>query len=531
MPVVRDAGRAPDVARGGGSRPQRQPARALRPPTLWRHAPGGAKLALERGREDERAMSLYPELTREIENAPPGPRIGAFFDLDRTLIAGFSALNFVLDGVRNGRIGAPAMLELLAAAASFQLGTVGFSGFMTGTARTLRGYGEEEFAAVGESIFNRELAAEIYPEARAIVEAHRRRGHSLAVVSSATSYQVAPIARELGIEHVLTSQLEVVKGVLTGEVLHPTCYGPGKAHYARELAERAGVDLEQSWFYTDSEEDLPLLDIVGNPRPTNPTKKLQQIAARRGWPARHFVNRGYPGLAEILRTGLALGSLVPSFLLGLPAAIASGDWRRAINLSAATWGELATVLAGVEVRVTGEEHLWSHRPAVFIFNHQSGLDMLLVCKLLRRDFVGIAKKELQRNPIFGPFMSLAGTVFIDRFNHERAIEALQPAIDALRQGLSLAIAPEGTRSTTLHPNRFKKGAFYMAMAAGVPIVPIVLRNTMDALPKNWVTVRPATIDVVVLPPVDTRDWTRQSLNARVAEIERRYAETLLAGVS
>jgi putative phosphoserine phosphatase / 1-acylglycerol-3-phosphate O-acyltransferase len=471
-------------------------------------------------------MTRYPELTREIDEAPPGPQVAAFFDLDRTLIAGFSAWNFAVDGVRSGRIGAPAILELLAAAASFELGTVGFSGFMTGTARTMRGLSEETFAEIGERIFTRELAADIYPEARAIVEAHRRRGHTVAVVSSATRYQVDPIANELGIEHVLASRLEVKDGLLTGEVLHPTCYGEGKAYYAHRLADSLGIDLDRSWFYTDSADDLALLDLVGNPRPTNPDKRLQQIAARRGWPARHFAGRGFPRLTEILRTGLALGSLIPSFLLGLPAALLTGDWQRAINLSAATWGELATVLAGVEVRVTGEEHLWSRRPAVFIFNHQSGLDMLLICRLLRRDFVGIAKKELKNNPIFGPAMSLAGTVFVDRFHHERAVEALAPAIEALRRGLSLAIAPEGTRSTTLHVGKFKKGAFFMAMAAGVPIVPIVLRNTLEALPKSWVVVRPATIDVVVLPPIETRDWTRDQLSARVSEVEALYRRTL-----
>jgi putative phosphoserine phosphatase/1-acylglycerol-3-phosphate O-acyltransferase len=152
--------------------------------------------------------------------------------------------------------------------------------------------------------------------------------------------------------------------------------------------------------------------------------------------------------------------------------------------------------------------------------------MLLICKLLRRDFVGIAKKELAKNPIFGPLMSLAGTVFVDRFHHDKAIEALAPAIDALRNGLSLAIAPEGTRSTTLHVGKFKKGAFFMAMAAGVPIVPVVLRNTLDALPKNWVVVRPATIDVVVLPPIDTRGWTRETLGVRIAEVEALYRRTL-----
>ena len=66
----------------------------------------------------------------------------------------------------------------------------------------------------------------------------------------------------------------------------------------------------------------------------------------------------------------------------------------------------------------------------------------------------------------------------------------------------------------------------MAMAAGVPIVPIVLRNTLDALPKHWVVVRPATIDVVVLPPIETTGWTRENLNERIAEVERMYQEAL-----
>ncbi|HEY8518407.1 MAG TPA: HAD-IB family hydrolase [Candidatus Binatia bacterium] len=471
-------------------------------------------------------MRAYSDLTSEIDESPAGPHVAAFFDLDRTLIAGFSALTFVRDGLRSGRLGASDVVELLFAAISFELQTIGFSGFLTGTARTLRGYPEEEFVRIGERIFNEELASEVYPEARAIVAAHRRRGHTLAIVSSATRYQIGPIARDLGIEHILASQLEVVDGKLTGEIVDPPCYGEGKAYFARRFAEEHGIDLAQSFFYTDSEEDLPLLELVGHPRPTNPSKALTAIATRRGWPTQRFTSRGLPTLEEVVRTASAIGALVPSLLVGLPAALASGHWQDAINIAASTWGELGTVLAGLQVRVRGEENLWARRPAVFIFNHQSAVDMLVICKLLRRDFVGIGKQELRRNPIFGPFMAAAGTVFIDRFHHEKAIQALRPAIDALRHGISLAIAPEGTRSTTPHPGRFKKGAFFMAMEAGVPIVPIVLRNTLDALPKSWLVVRPTMIDVVVLPPIDTSDWKREELDARIEEIHAMYTRTL-----
>src|SRR5262249_35007455 len=152
----------------------------------------------------------------------------------------------------------------------------------------------------------------------------------------------------------------------------------------------------------------------------------------------------------------------------------------------------------------------------FIFNHQSGIDMLLLCKLLRRDIVGIAKQEMRSNPIFGPAFALAGTVFVDRFNHDKAIQALQPAVEALREGLSIAIAPEGTRSPTPRLGRFKKGAFHMAMAANVPVVPIVFRNALDALPKHAAVVRPATVEVVVHPPIPTTKWTAETLDQEIA---------------
>lgn len=466
------------------------------------------------------------DLTREIDESPAGPQIAAFFDLDRTLIAGFSALTFVRDGFKSGRLGASDLVELLFAATSFQLGTVGFSGFLSGTARTLKGFSEEEFARVGEQIFNEQLAAEVYPEARAIVDAHKKRGHTVAIVSSATRYQVEPIARELGIEHVLVSSLEVKDGLLTGELVYPLCYGEGKAIAARGLTAQLDLDLKQSWFYTDSDEDLPLLEIVGKPRPTNPNRNLATIAARRKWPTQTFTSRGFPAAEQMLRTGLAIGSIFPSLLLGLPAAALSGNWQQAINIASSTWGEVGSALAGIEVHVRGEENVWKRRPAVFIFNHQSAIDMLVICKLLRRDFVGIGKQEIKKNPIFGPLMTLAGTVFIDRFHHEKAIQALRPAIDALRHGISLAIAPEGTRSTTPHPGPFKKGAFFMALEAGVPIVPIVLRNTIDALPKNWLVVRPTTIDVDVLPPIETKGWHRRDLDRHIVETHALYTETL-----
>ncbi len=471
-------------------------------------------------------MTQSSSLTSVVDKGPAGPHIGAFFDLDRTLLAGFSAAAFARELVRLGKVDAAGAAQSIAAAARFQLGGVGFSGFVGETVGFLKGMSESELVAMGERLFTDHLAAAVYPESRALVRAHQRKRHTVAVVSSALRYQIEPLARDLGIEHVMCTRLEIEDGLLTGRVVHPTCYGTGKATAGRDFAAARGIDLAQSYFYTDSDEDLPLLDIVGRPRAINPNRGLRALAVRRGWPVHDFTSRGTPSQGDVLRTALAIGSVVPSFLAGMPAALLARSWRLAINLGMSTWGEIGTALAGVDVHVRGEEHLWSQRPAVFIFNHQSAVDMLLLCKLLRRDFVGIAKQELRRNPLFGPLFAASGTVFIDRFNHDKAVEAMEPAVAALRNGLSVVIAPEGTRSPTPRLGHFKKGAFHLAMAAKVPLVPIVFRNALDVLPKHGIVLRPATVEVVVHPPITTRGWRKRDLDKHIASVHQLFEDTL-----
>jgi len=471
-------------------------------------------------------MTLHLQLTEEIHAGPSGPKVGAFFDLDQTLLAGFSATAFVRERLLSGRMSPRELAESFLGALSFGLGRTGFSGFMSATTAAYRGLAEQVLEEIGQEVYEKHLATAIYPESRAIVRAHQEMGHTVAMVSSATRYQADPFARELEIDHVLCTRLEVENGVFTGRVEKPTCWGEGKRTYASDLAHQHDVDLSQSYFYTDSHEDLPLLDAVGHPRPLNPNRRLAQVAKERRWPVRRFHSRGRPSAEDVLRTGLVYGSLIPSMWAGAATGLLNRSWREAINTAGGVWGDLATSLAGVDLRVEGEEHLWSHRPAVFIFNHQSGLDAVLMVKMLRRNVTGVGKMELKRNPIFGPVFGAAGVVFIDRSDREKAIEALKPAVEALRQGVSLVIAPEGTRSPTPRLGRFKKGAFHMAMQAGVPVVPVVFRNVLDALPKSALVVRPATIEAVALPPIDTSGWTKESLDEEIEAIRNQYLEVL-----
>ncbi len=466
-------------------------------------------------------------LTQEIDRGPSGPKIGAFFDVDGTLLAGFSAIAFWRDRLLSGQMSLSDVSENLLAFVGFQRGRVGFSGMLAAWSGILRGTPEQDLVATGVRLFDSELAALVYPESRALVTAHLRRGHTVAIVSAATRYQVEPLARDLGIEHVLCTRLEVEDGKFTGRYISPPCWGEGKASAVRELASRDGVDLEQSYFYSDAAEDLPLFEIVGRPRPTNPDARLARIAERRTWPVRKFKSRGRPGVAEVVRTILATTSGATAFLLGLPLAFVTGRPKELFDFSLAAWGDLGTALAGIELAVEGEEHLWSDRPAVFIFNHQSAIDVLLLCKLLRRDFVGVAKKELRRVPFLGSFARFSGTVFIDRANSTLG----DPRAPARRRTRSAAAPRSRSRPRARARRRrgshpFKKGAFHMAMQARVPIVPIVIKNALDALPKHGLVIRPARIEVVVHPPISTRGWVREDIDLHIAEVRRLYEETL-----
>jgi putative phosphoserine phosphatase/1-acylglycerol-3-phosphate O-acyltransferase len=477
----------------------------------------------------EAGVKHHAQLTREIREGPEGPKVGAFFDVDRTLLAGFSASAFLRERFLSGRASPREMAGSLLGGLSFALGRTGFSAFLSAHTAAYRGLAESILEELGADVFQKHLAQEIYPEARAIVRAHQERGHTVAIVSSAMPYQVEPLALDLGIEHVLCTRLEAENGVLTGRIIHPACYGKGKLIAGEGLAEQHDLDLEESYFYTDSIADLPLLENVGNPRPLNPDRRLAQIAKERKWPVRSFYSRGTPGIEELARTALALGSIVPSSLAGLGVGLLNRSARDGLNVAGALWGDLTTALAGIDLRVEGEEHLWSQRPAIFLFNHQSGLDAPLMMHMLRRDVTGVAKRELLTNPIFGPFFWASGVVFIDRADTKRAIEALKPAVEALRQGRSLIVAPEGTRQPTPRLGRFKKGAFHLAMQARVPVVPVVFRNVLDALPKGTWAIHRSTVEVVVLPPVDTSGWTVETLDEEVAAIRRSYLDVLEGG--
>ena len=140
-------------------------------------------------------MHPHQDVVAEILELPDGPEIGALFDFDGTIISGYSATAFIQEQIRRGNLSVRELFELIGAMGSFGLGQLGFSAMMIANAQFLRGIREDSYANFGEELFRSHIARQIYPESRALIEAHLKKGHTVAIISSATPYQVQPAAR------------------------------------------------------------------------------------------------------------------------------------------------------------------------------------------------------------------------------------------------------------------------------------------------------------------------------------------------
>jgi 1-acyl-sn-glycerol-3-phosphate acyltransferase len=183
-----------------------------------------------------------------------------------------------------------------------------------------------------------------------------------------------------------------------------------------------------------------------------------------------------------------------------------------------------TRLLGVRVTVTGKERLAGGGPFVFAPNHQSHMDILVLLGFLPGETRFAAKRELWRHPVVGAVLNTLDMVPIDREHPERSVEALKRAASARR---SLVVFPEGTRSRTGALLPFKKGAFVLAIAAGLPIVPVVCRGTRRLMPRgSQLAVVPGDVEIVIEEPIPTAGLgydDRDALAARVrAAIERHH---------
>ena len=310
-------------------------------------------------------------LVAEIETSPEGPGIGAFFDFDGTLIDGYSAVAYFRDRLLARDVGTNELLGSLVESVNVEVRGRDVHRLVEIGVGALAGRSTEDIDKMGERLFRKNIAQMIYPEARILVAAHQARGHTVVIASSALSFQVEAAARDLGIDDILCTRMEVRDGVLTGFVDGPILWGDAKAQAVRDFADERDIDLAHSFAYGNGAEDLAYLATVGNPRPLNPADGLAAAAAERDWPTARLTRPQHLTPELVVRSLAAYTGVAAGLVAGLGLGLVNRDRRTAVEITASVGSELALAAAGITMDVRGAENLWAARPAVFIFNHQS----------------------------------------------------------------------------------------------------------------------------------------------------------------
>jgi 1-acyl-sn-glycerol-3-phosphate acyltransferase len=237
------------------------------------------------------------------------------------------------------------------------------------------------------------------------------------------------------------------------------------------------------------------------------------------------------GITSLFRLFLGVLLLAVGSILCLLAALLFLPWRlvriRICNFYGHTVGRGITFLTGVTPRVHGQERLNASMPAIYVSNHTSNLDAFICIWMCPYGGCGVFKKEIVRVPFYGWLAALSGHLLIDRGNHGRAVEAMRDtAAFVKKHRLGLWIMPEGTRSKTGDLLPFKKGFVHLAIATGLPVVPVVLHGAN----RNWKlgTFRfvPMTLDVDVLPAIPTGAWREETAGTHAEAVHALFAETL-----
>ncbi|STC69447.1 HAD family hydrolase [Corynebacterium pilosum] len=250
--------------------------------------------------------------------------VAAFFDLDKTIIATSSAFAFGREFMNNGLITKQEALEMYLAKTSYMFGGMS-SSEMDSTrdqlSQLVAGWSVDEVRRITDETLHSVVTPAIYTEARELIAFHKAAGHEIVIISASAIQLVEPIAKELGIEHVVATEMEVKDGRFTGNI---TRYlkGEAKADAIVELSKRYNLDLENSYAYSDSATDIPMLAQVGNPVAVNPDRAMKKHALEHGWEVNTFKNPEplfhAPSAKEV--------SIGAGVLAGIAAITVGGVW-------------------------------------------------------------------------------------------------------------------------------------------------------------------------------------------------------------
>ena len=206
----------------------------------------------------------------------------AFFDMDNTLLTVDTGMSWTRFLYRRGELPPSMVAKAIYWSTLYKLAVLDMESVFTKLCMDLAGDSEAEMIAKCDIWYPEHIAPFVAPAARVALEHHRQQGDVIVLATGSTVYAARPVARGVGIEHVLASVLEVQDGAFTGKP-SALCFGHHKVALAERWAADNGIDLSQSTFYSDSFNDLPLLERVGTAVAVNPDRRLRRHAQRRGW--------------------------------------------------------------------------------------------------------------------------------------------------------------------------------------------------------------------------------------------------------
>ena len=427
----------------------------------------------------------------------------AFFDLDRTLLSGASAqvVSRVLreTGVVNREIPGESILYRVFETFGENLPSMvlGRQGVVA-----MKGHSRDEVRAAAQAAVPG-LESLMQPYARNVMRRHRDEGRTVVLATTTPRDLIEPFAHAVGFDAVIaTTYATDADGRYNGELDGPYVWSRGKRDAVRASADANGVDMGESWAYSDSVYDEPLLASVGHPVCVNPDFRLRLMAAARRWPVTAF--DAPEGVAKVPVVGLEAQQLLMKF--ARPETFPYAKWM-----------------------VTGTENIPRSGPAIIVGNHRSYFDITAVCMGVApsgRPVRFLGKKEVFDAPVIGPVATALGGIRVDRGTGSG--EPLQAAEEALAAGDMVALMPQGTipRGRAFFDPVLKGrwGAAKLAQVSGAPVIPIGIWGTEKVWPRNAklpnITnlTSPPTVTVTVGTPVELTltDWdedTRRIMSA------------------
>jgi putative phosphoserine phosphatase / 1-acylglycerol-3-phosphate O-acyltransferase len=390
----------------------------------------------------------------------PKPKRAAFFDLDRTLLGDSSGLLLTEALVERGLVSDRQQALTDLGRRFYRVVGETWIGMQL-TRRSLSriaGWSRQDLRDAAERSVDK-MDAAVYQEARTLIERHRADGHLVCIATSTGRDIVEPLADRLGVDRLIASEYEEdEQGVFTGNLIGKWLWGPDKAEAVREFAEKEGIDLDQSYAYTDSYYDRPLLKMVGYPRVVNPDALLRAYAVRKGWPVLGFKNR-----------------------TGLPkVAIEPYDFIRPLAFP---------LLNPINIVVEGVQMIPRDGPVIVAANHRSYLDpvvLAMVASRRGRKLRYLGKKEVFDAPGLGQLARALGQIRVERGTGDTT--PLGKALEALERGEAIGIFPQGTipRGADFFESRLnaRTGVARLAVEADVPVVPVAMWDNEKLWPRS-----------------------------------------------